>query len=185
MSHQRSGQKKLTAKHRPPRKNHKFFGWLGEFSTPIDPTFFWLALPPSNLSLPLLSSSHRPRHRRIPPSDHTIKMADEVYDGAIGIDLGKSPARCAVRCEQDWPPAEAYSNGPTVSRPPFCRRLTASSRCRVLHTASRDCQVLTLRPQVPPTRALPRTRVPMSRSSPTSRVLSPPRRSSPSLIRSV
>ena len=107
------------------------------------------------LSLPLHPPSHH--HRKITSPD----MADEVYDGAIGIDLGKQQFQ-----SQGSPPSrEGFSPHPAL--PCLERPLTKFPR------------------QAPPTLASPRTRATMSRSLPTSRVASPPPRSSPSTRRSV
>lgn len=82
-----------------PPKGTNFGLLIGENSSPTSPTPRWISsffncLP--NLSSPSSNSSSSPVYHppRLPLfffSDIS-KMADEVYDGAVGIDLGKSPS---------------------------------------------------------------------------------------------
>lgn len=91
----------------------------------------------------------------------TYKMAEEVYDGAIGIDLGMFSSFIAQA-----PHREQGVVAVVASLQNF-----------------KVFGLLTFRSsneQVPPTLAWPPTRAAMSRSLPTSRVPSPPLRSSPS-----
>lgn len=125
---------------------------LQHFSTTKpSPHIFFLTL------LPLLPSAAPLRYPPPQPgSPSTLIMADEVYDGAIGIDLGKDNPELTALGGHD----------PRLSTPP-CISLTN------VHFS-----------QVPLTLVSLRTRAPMSRSSPTSRVASLPRLSSPSPTRS-
>lgn len=84
-----------------PKKIHKFFGWgPREFlSTPIETPLLFVRLSSlaQSLFFPILfqSSFSTPNNSCPPfPSQTYFKMADEVYDGAIGIDLGTYTYPC-------------------------------------------------------------------------------------------
>ena len=86
------------------KKNHKFFGWgTKRISTPINPTTILSASPPSPSlfsRILLQSSSTSDNNSPSLPCHIYFNMAEEVYDGAIGIDLGAYyyPMFLAQRC---------------------------------------------------------------------------------------
>jgi hypothetical protein len=82
-----------------PPKGTNFGLLIGENSSPTSPTPRWISSffnCLSNLSLPSSNTSSSPVSPppRLPLFSFSdiSKMADEVYDGAVGIDLGKSPS---------------------------------------------------------------------------------------------
>lgn len=102
-------------------------------------------------------------------------MADEVYEGAIGIDLGKY-----FYSNEDWEIPRVYCTiadlftwiGTTYSCGKLLEAAYAAAYRRCI---DEDTNVI----------QLPIMRAPMLRSLPTSKVLSPPHPSSPSPTRSV